>query len=98
VRNGMPRRSEVERNEGGQYMHYVYILQSIDQPEHFYVGITIDLRNRLLEHNNGQSVHTNKFKPWRYRTVISFDDVQRAKSFETYLKSSSGRAFAKRHF
>jgi predicted GIY-YIG superfamily endonuclease len=34
-------------------MHYVYILQSIDQPEHFYVGITTDLNRRLTQHNNG---------------------------------------------
>ena len=98
MRNGMPRRSEVEWNEGGPCMYYVYILPSIDQPKHFYVGITTDLKKRLSEHNNGQSVHTNKFKPWKYRTVISFDDIQRAESFEIYLKSSSGRAFAKRHF
>ncbi|MBA4207260.1 MAG: excinuclease ABC subunit C [Polymorphum sp.] len=79
-------------------MQYVYILQSIDQPEHFYVGITTDLNRRLTQHNNGESIHTNKFKPWKFRTVIRFDDPSKAEDFEKYLKSASGRAFAKKHF
>jgi predicted GIY-YIG superfamily endonuclease len=79
-------------------MHYVYILQSVETPEHFYVGITTDLNKRLAQHNNGESVHTNKFKPWKVRTVIRFDDYSKAEGFEKYLQSSSGRAFAKRHF
>ncbi|WP_350160702.1 GIY-YIG nuclease family protein [Thalassospira sp.] len=44
-------------------MYYVYILQSLNTPEHFYVGITCDLNKRLAQHNDGMSVHTNKFKP-----------------------------------
>jgi predicted GIY-YIG superfamily endonuclease len=79
-------------------MHYVYILQSLETPEHFYVGITTDPNKRLAQHNNGESVHTNKFKPWKIRTVVRFDDFSRAEDFEKYLKSGSGRAFAKKHF
>lgn len=79
-------------------MHYAYILQSIDQSAHFYVGITTDLNRRLTQHNNGESIHTNKFKPWKFRTVIRFDDTSKAEDFEKYLKSASGRAFAKKHF
>jgi len=44
-------------------MYFVYILQSRPFPEHFYVGFTIDLEKRLNEHNSGQSIHTNKYKP-----------------------------------
>lgn len=79
-------------------MHYVYILQSVEQPEHFYVGKTTDLNKRFAQHNNGESVHTNKFKSWKIRTVIRFDASSKAEDFEKYLKSSSGRAFAKKHF
>lgn len=32
---------------------YVYILQSQAQPEHFYVGLTDDLHDRLRRHNGG---------------------------------------------
>jgi hypothetical protein len=44
----------------------------------------------------GQVSHTAKFRPWRIKTAIAFTDRQRAIEFERYLKSSSGRAFAKK--
>ncbi|MEH2490300.1 GIY-YIG nuclease family protein [Bradyrhizobium sp. AZCC 2230] len=78
-------------------MKYVYILQSLDG-EHFYVGITDDLRARLVKHNAGEVPHTSKYGPWRIRTYFAFDDMARAIAFERYLKSGSGRAFAKKHF
>ena len=78
-------------------MKYVYILESLDS-EHFYVGITEDLRARLAKHNAGEVPHTSKYGPWRLRTYIAFSDEKCARAFETYLKSGSGRAFAKKHF
>ena len=78
-------------------MRYVYILESLDS-EHFYVGVTDDLRARLIKHNAGEVPHTSKYGPWRVKTYIAFDDEQRAIAFEKYLKSGSGRAFAKKHF
>jgi len=33
--------------------HYVYILQSVNHLDHFYVGITADLDDRLARHNRG---------------------------------------------
>jgi putative endonuclease len=59
---------------------------------------TDDLRARLAKHNAGEVPHTSKYRPWRLRTYIAFDDEQRAIAFEKYLKSGSGRAFAKKHF
>ena len=76
-------------------MKYVYILQSLAAEEHFYTGITDDLKARLLKHNSGQVTHTSKFRPWRVKTYIAFTDETRAIAFEKYLKSGSGRAFAK---
>jgi putative endonuclease len=40
-------------------MKYVYILES-EVGEHFYVGITDDLRERLARHNSGSVSHTAK--------------------------------------
>jgi len=77
-------------------MKYVYILESLDS-RHFYVGITDDLRARLRKHNAGEVPHTSKFGPWKIRTYVSFSDEKQAISFEKYLKSGSGRAFAKKH-
>ena len=76
-------------------MPYVYILQSIENPERYYVGITDDLRECLKRHNAGKVTHTSKFKPWRVNTYVGFSDKDRAVAFEKYLKSSSGRAFSK---
>jgi predicted GIY-YIG superfamily endonuclease len=76
--------------------YYVYILQSEKTPQRFYTGYTETLESRLKSHNLGQVPHTNKYKPWRVKTAIAFTDRQRALDFERYLKSPSGRAFAKK--
>ncbi|MFZ0410480.1 MAG: GIY-YIG nuclease family protein [Candidatus Acidiferrales bacterium] len=76
-------------------MKCVYILQSLTDNEHFYTGITDDLKARLATHNAGAVTHTAKHRPWRIKTYVAFADEDRALAFERYLKSGSGRAFAK---
>jgi len=75
--------------------HYVYILES-SSGDHFYTGLTEDLAARLQRHNAGGVPHTAKHRPWRIKTAISFRIRERAAAFESYLKSSSGRAFVKK--
>ena len=70
-------------------MFYTYILRSLSHPEQRYIGSTSDLKVRLAKHNAGAVPHTTKFKPWKIEAYFAF---------ETYLKSGSGREFAKRHF
>lgn len=77
-------------------MKYVYILRSLPEPERFYAGITDNLRKRLQKHNAGQVLHTSKYKPWHIKTYIAFSDEAQAHAFEKYLKTASGRAFAKK--
>ncbi|MGF1608805.1 MAG: GIY-YIG nuclease family protein [Kiloniellales bacterium] len=77
-------------------MKYVYILQSLGLSEHYYVGITDDLRARLEKHNAGDVPHTSKYRPWRVKTYVAFSDERQALAFEQYLKTASGRAFAKK--
>jgi len=89
------RSAKAKGSEGGYFMH-VYILQSIPFPDKFYVGITQDVNARLQEHNSGKGGHTSKYKPWRVKTDIAFSDEKKAIAFEKYLKSGSGRAFAKK--
>ncbi|HEV2436503.1 MAG TPA: GIY-YIG nuclease family protein [Verrucomicrobiae bacterium] len=76
--------------------YYVYILQSELDERHFYSGLTGDLHSRLKKHNAGDVPHTAKFRPWRIKSAIAFTEQERAVKFERYLKSSSGRAFAKK--
>jgi putative endonuclease len=40
--------------------------------------------------------HTSKYKPWRLKIYVAFSDEGQAVAFEKYLKSASGRAFAKK--
>ena len=76
--------------------YYTYILESEKNPKQFYIGFTENLESRLKSHNQGNNPHTSKFKPWRIKTAIAFNDRQKALDFEAYLKSPSGRAFAKK--
>lgn len=76
---------------------FVYVLKSRDAT-HFYSGLTSDPRRRLDDHNAGRCPHTVRHRPWQLHVVIEFPDEPRAIRFERYLKSGSGRAFAKRHF
>jgi predicted GIY-YIG superfamily endonuclease len=77
---------------------HVYVLKSTEGSPLYYVGVTSDVRARLEDHNAGRCPHTAKHRPWRYHVVIEYPDEPRAIRFERYLKSGSGRAFAKRHF
>ena len=40
-------------------MHYMYVLQSKDDNERFYIGCTSDLKRRFNEHNAGQVKSTS---------------------------------------
>ena len=77
-------------------MKYVYLVRSESHPEKSYVGVTSDLKKRLAAHNSGISLYTAKFKPWKLVSYIAFSETSKALSFERYLKSGSGRAFAKK--
>jgi putative endonuclease len=77
-------------------MYFVYQLQSIDYPDQRYVGFTGGLKKRLAAHNSGGSFHTRKYAPWKLDGYHAFSDEKCAKGFEAYLKTGSGRAFAKK--
>lgn len=76
--------------------YYVYLLESEMGEKHFYTGFTEDLKGRLVKHNEGGVPHTAKFRPWRIKTAVAFTDRDKALDFERYLKTGSGRAFARR--
>lgn len=69
-------------------MYYVYILESEKDSTHWYVGVTNNLKRHLEEHNDGDSIHTNKFKPWKIKNYITFNNRQKAEQFERYLNPS----------
>ncbi len=77
-------------------MYFVYSIQSELDSNRYYVGLTKNIERRLNEHNAGKSMHTNKFRPWKVVSYIAFTDKSRAEKFEEYLKTASGRAFARK--
>ncbi len=77
-------------------MYYVYMLRSVSHPNQTYIGFSENLKTRLAAHNIGQSPHTSKYKPWELINYIAFKDKPKALEFEKYLKSHSGKAFAKK--
>ena len=72
---------------------YVYLLESLSEPDQHYVGIASNLKKRLASHNAGQSKHTVKHKPLKVVAAIWFENEKKARAFEKYLKGGSGRVF-----
>ena len=65
--------------------HYVYILVDEATGTHFYIGCTEE--SRLEKHNKGDVPHTSKYKPWRIKNAIAFENKEKACAFEAYLKT-----------
>jgi len=82
----------------GPEKRFVYVIRSEANPERHYTGVTSDVAARIALRNSAQSGHTIDHRPWRLVVVIECEDEPTARRFERYLKTGSGRAFAKRHF
>ncbi len=78
-------------------MCYTYVIETVSEPKHWYVGTTEDVSARLADHNAGRSSHTAKYRPWNLVWYCAFPTRAKAETFEGYLKTASGRAFQKKH-
>ena len=76
-------------------MEYTYILKCADNT--YYTGHTKNLGDRIRRHENGENTYTKYRLPVELIFSAVFLDKYKAIEFEKYLKSGSGRAFAKRH-
>ncbi len=75
-------------------MNYIYILQSLKDKQ-FYVGYTIELKNRIEKHNKGLVLSTKNRMPFKllyYEGCINKDDAIKR---EKYLKTSWGKRYIK---
>jgi predicted GIY-YIG superfamily endonuclease len=77
-------------------MFYAYILRSEQNPERFYYGYSLDLKARLKAHNQGDNVSTKTGIPWNLAWYGGFQSESAASDFERYLKTASGKAFARK--
>lgn len=78
-------------------MHCVFLLRSAVDGRRGYVGVTGDLRARVASHNAGRNPSTVHGRPWRVVAYIALADSAKARALERFLKSGSGRIFARRH-
>ena len=77
-------------------MWYVYFLELKNGD--IYVGSTNDLRRRLDSHQKGTVVSTRTNLPVILRSYVAVSDETSARRLETYFKSGSGKAFARKRF
>ncbi|MEK7067487.1 MAG: GIY-YIG nuclease family protein [Patescibacteria group bacterium] len=71
-------------------MHYVYILQSF-KINKLYIGSTADLRNRIIEHNLGQTKSTKFGRPWKLIYYEAHLNKTLALKAEIFYKTGQGR-------
>ncbi|MAS86780.1 MAG: excinuclease ABC subunit C [Micavibrio sp.] len=79
-------------------MYFVYLIQSEKHPDRTYIGFSKNFEKRLNEHNQGNVSVTKSGLPWKVKVLLQFEEEQKAKDFELYLKHGSGHAFAKKRF
>jgi putative endonuclease len=76
-------------------MFYIYCLESKVNKQ-FYIGYTLDLRKRLVEHSQKLNASTKRYVPWRliyYEACVNKSDAIRR---EKYLKTTQGGRLLKR--
>ena len=70
----------------------VYILFS-DSCKKFYTGQTVDLENRMTEHNNGETKSIKTCLPWRTVWTESVETRSHAVALESKIKSRGASRF-----
>ena len=73
-------------------MHYVYVLRSV-RDHGFYIGYSSNLRRRLRQHLEGNSLATSYRGPWKLIYYEAYLEQADALGREKYLKSGAGRRF-----
>jgi putative endonuclease len=72
-------------------MYYVYVLRS-QLDGKLYIGYTINLRNRLQEHQRGEVTSTKARRPLDLVFYEGYKSMGDAKRRERYLKTSKGKS------
>jgi len=78
----------------------VYVLRS-ESDSGFYIGFSTNLRARLRQHQDGESLATKSRGPWKLIYYEAYTEREDAKGREKFLKSGAGRRFLRaqlRHY
>ena len=75
-------------------MNYVYILFSKTLNQ-FYVGETVDIEDRLTQHNSGfyDSAFTKKASDWTLYHAIECIHREQARKIETHIKKMKSKTY-----
>jgi len=75
-------------------VNYVYILFS-DTLNQFYIGESVDIEERVKEHNSGfyKNAFTSKVNGWRLFLKIICKDRVQARKIETHIKSMKSKKY-----
>jgi putative endonuclease len=68
-------------------MHYVYVLQALDDRDVFYLGFSSNLKQRVRAHNAGTNVSTARHQ-WRVAYYEAYVSEGAARRREATLKRS----------
>ncbi|OGK51039.1 excinuclease ABC subunit C [Candidatus Roizmanbacteria bacterium RIFCSPLOWO2_01_FULL_40_42] len=74
---------------------YTYVIKS-DKDDNLYVGWTVDLSRRILDHNTGKVRATKNRAPFKLVYYEACTDRKKAIEREKQLKTGFGRAYLKR--
>jgi putative endonuclease len=69
---------------------YVYILQS-KLNSRYYIGSTVDIKNRFAEHQNGEVKSTKNIRPLQLKFFQKYDNVKYARQIEYKLKKMKNK-------
>lgn len=77
---------------GAQKMYYTYVLKS-ESDQKYYVGWSNNLKQRIIEHNNGNVSSTASRRPLKLVYYEACLDKEKAIKREKYLKTGFGKSF-----
>ena len=75
-------------------MYFIYIIYS-KKYDKYYVGLSADVKQRLITHNSRKVTSTKSFAPWELINIEEFKTRIEARKREKYLKSAAGRRWRK---
>ena len=77
-------------------MYHLYILKSTIK-NYSYVGVTNDLKRRLIEHNNGKNKSTASYRPFLLKYSEKYEILSETRKREWFLKCTpQGGKFKKK--
>ena len=72
------------------FVVYIVYSAAVDK---YYVGYTVDIKKRLVEHNTGISTYTAKATDWELKFAREFMSRKEAMSEERRIKAKKSRKY-----